>query len=193
MAVRRAVTFTPANNFGGEIESDVTASSDGGTLIVSEANSGVGTLQRRDPSTGALLASAPTNGVIAPVLVDIVSGGVWISQPTGMMGYIERLDTTTLRAAGPPSPDGDSATDIEGSNGIRASLWDGELWVTNAGGGAQRNYCADPATGQRRATSPLPDLDGDEPMTVTDHREYYEVPAGDGFEINWVTVPSACG
>jgi hypothetical protein len=107
-------------------------------------------------------------------------------------GYVERVDATTLQAAGAPSPAGDTATDIEGSNGIRASLWDGELWVTNEGGGAQRNYCADPATGQRRATSPLPDLDVDEPMAVAGQREYYDVPAGDGFEIHWVPVPAAC-
>ena len=192
MAVRLAVTFKSADNFGGEIESDVTASSDGRTLVVSEANSGVGTLQRRDPVTGALLASVPTSGVIAPVLAGIVSGSLWVSVPTGMMGYVERLDATTLQAAGALSPDADSAADIEGSNGIRADLWGGELWVTNQAGGPGRNYCADPVTGQRRATSPLPDLNVDIPMAVADQREYYAIPTGDGFEIRWVPVPAAC-
>jgi hypothetical protein len=192
MAVQRAVTFKSANSFGGAIESDVTASSDGRTLVVSEANSGVGTLQRRDPVTGALLVSAPASGVIAPVLDGIVSDSLWISVPTGMMGYVARLDATTLQAAGPPSPGTGSAIDIEGSNGIQAHLWGGALWITNEAGGPQRNYCADPVTGQRRATSPLPDLNVDIPMTVAGQREYYELPTGDGFEIHWIPVPAAC-
>lgn len=188
MAVRRAITFTSMNHFGGSIESDATASSDGKTLVVSEANSGVGTLQRRDPVTGALLASVPSTGTIAPVLDGIVSGGLWISVPTGMMGAAVLLNVATLTRAS----SGFSATSVAGSNGIRANLWDGELWVTDLGGGPQRNYCADPDTGRRRATSPLPDLAVDEPMTVAGRREYYGVPSGDGFEIRWVPVPAAC-
>jgi hypothetical protein len=75
-------------------DSDVTAGADGSTLIVSEAISGAGTVQQRDPVTGALLGSIPMAGVVARV---------------------------------------------EGSNGIRVELRDGDLWVTDQGGGPSRN------------------------------------------------------
>jgi hypothetical protein len=176
---QRTIAFPQADN------SDVTASADGSTLIVSEAISGAGTVQRRDPATGALLGSVPMAGVVAPMLADVTAGGTWISEPTGMMGYVERFGTAPLKA--------DSATRVEGSNGIRADLWDGDLWVTNQGGGPWRNYCADPATGRRLATSPLPDLTRDHLMTVADQRVYYSVPAGSGFQIRTVPVPAACG
>jgi hypothetical protein len=179
MTAQRTITFPQADN------SDVTASADGSALIVSEAVSGVGTVQRRDPVTGALLGSVPMAGVVAPMLAGVTAGGIWISEPTGMMGYVERFGTASLKA--------DGATQVEGSNGIRAGLWDGDLWVTNQGGGPSRNYCADPATGRRLATSPLPDLTQDHLMTVADQRVYYSVPAGSGFQIRTVPVPAACG
>lgn len=179
MSVRRAITFPHAN------DSDAMASADGTTLIVSEAVSGNGSVQRRDPVTGALLASVPMLGVVAPILGGVTSGGVWISEPTGMMGYVERLDAATLAAG--------AATRVRGTNGIRVDLWDGELWVSNQGGGPSRNYCADPANGRRLATSPLPDLVQDFPMTVVGHRMYYSVSVGNGFKIRTVPVPAACG
>jgi hypothetical protein len=47
-------------------------------LVVSEANdSGVGSVQRRDPVTGALLASHPMLGVAASALAGIIDSGVW--------------------------------------------------------------------------------------------------------------------
>jgi hypothetical protein len=181
MTAQRTITFPHADN------SDVTASADGSTLIVSEAISGAGTVQRRDPVTGALLGSVPMAGVVAPMLAGLTAGGTWISEPTGMMGYVERFGTATLKA--------DGATEVEGSNGIRVDLWDRDLWVTNQGGGPSRNYCADPATGRRLATSPLPDLTRDHLMIVAGQRVYYSVPAGSGFQIRTVPVPvpAACG
>jgi len=179
MTAQRTITFPQADN------SDVTASADGSTLIVSEAISGAGMVQRRDPVTGALLGSVPMAGVVAPTLAGVTAGGTWISEPTGMMGYVERFGTAPLKA--------DGATQVEGSNGIRVDLWDGDLWVTNQGGGRSRNYCADPATGRRLAASPLPDLTQDHLMTVAEQRVYYSVPAGSGFQIRTVPVPAACG
>lgn len=80
----------------GADSSDIGASPDGRTLIVSEADSGLGTVQRRDPVTGALLASHPMLGVVA-ALIDGVSGaGAWVREPTGMLGYIERFQTATM-------------------------------------------------------------------------------------------------
>jgi len=169
----------------GADSAEVAASPDGGTLIVSEADAGVGAIQRRDPVTGALLASHPMLGTFAPVIDDGVSGdGIWVREPTGMLGYIERFQTATVTPQ--------AATRVEGTNGIAATVWDGVLWVSNEAGGPARNYCADPATGRRLATLPLPNLAQDDLMTVHAGIIYYSVFADDGFAIRTVPVPAAC-
>lgn len=169
----------------GADSAEVAAGPDGGTLIVSEADAGAGAIQRRDPVTGTLLASYPMLGTFAPLLDNGVSGdGIWVREPTGMMGYIERFQTATVTPQ--------AATRVEGTNGIAANVWDGVLWVSNEAGGPARNYCADPATGRRLATLPLPDLAQDDLMTVHAGIIYYSVSAGDGFAIRTVPVPAGC-
>jgi hypothetical protein len=165
--------------------SDIGASPDGGTLIVSEADGGNGTIQRRDPVTGTLLASHPMQGVIAPLIGGVSAAGAWVSEPTGMLGYIERFAATSLTPQ--------ARTQVNGSNGLHADVWGGVLWVRDQVGGPARNYCADPATGRRIATLPLPDLSQDYLMAVTGGRIYYSVPASSGFAIRTVPVPAACG
>jgi hypothetical protein len=165
--------------------SDVGASPDGRTLIVSEADGGNGTIQRRDPATGTLLASHPMLGVIAPLIGGVSAAGAWVSEPTGLLGYIERF------AAGSMTPQ--AGTRVNGGNGLHADVSNGTLWVTSEAAGPALNYCADPATGRRLATLPLPDLARDYLMAVTGGRIYYSVPASAGFVIRTVPVPAACG
>jgi hypothetical protein len=165
--------------------SDIGGSPDGGTLIVSEADSGDGTIQRRDPVTGMLLASHPILGVIAPLIGGVSAAGAWVSEPTGMLGYIERFSAASLTPQ--------ARTQVNGSNGLHADVWGGVLWVRNQAAGPAQNYCADPATGRRRATLPLPDPGQDYLMAVTGGLIYYSVPASSGFAIRTVPVPAACG
>lgn len=165
--------------------SDIGGSPDGGTLIVSEADSGDGTIQRRDPVTGTLLASHPMLGVTAPLIGGVSAAGAWVSEPTGMLGYIERFSASSMTPQ--------ARTQINGSNGLQADVWGGVLWVRNQAAGPAQNYCADPATGRRRATLPLPDLGQDYLMAVTGGLIYYSVPASSGFAIRTVPVPAACG
>ena len=164
---------------------EVAASPDGGTLIVSEADEGAGTIQRRDPVTGALLASHPMLGVVAPLIGGVSGTGAWVREPTGLLGYIERFQTAAMTP--------EAGTQISGSNDLEANVWDGVLWVSNEASGPAQNYCADPATGRRLATLPLPDLAGDYLMTVTADRIYYSTTADDEFVIRTVPVPAACG
>jgi hypothetical protein len=165
--------------------SDVGSSPDGGTLVVSEADGGDGTIQRRDPATGTLLASHPMLGVIAPMIGGVSAAGAWVSEPTGMLGYIERFSAASMTPQ--------AGTKVGGSNGLHADLWGGVLWVRDEAAGPAQNYCADPATGRRRATLPLPDLGQDYLMAVTSGRIYYSAPVNSGFAIRTVPVPAACG
>jgi hypothetical protein len=172
--------------FPGADSSAVSASPDGAVLIVAETRNGIGTVQRRDPVTGALLASRPTNGVVAPAIADVTDGSVWLATPTGMMGYVERLATTSLS----PAP----STEVSGTNAIHVRVADGALWLTNPVGGATRNYCADPMTGRVRAPLPLPNLGQDELLAVGASALYYAVSdsSGNGWRIATLPVPAAC-
>jgi hypothetical protein len=88
----------------------------------------------------------------------------------------------------------DPATDVTGDNGIRALVADGVVWVTDYVGGACRNYCANPVTGRRLATIPLPDLDQDRLLAVSGRYLYYDYydAARNGFYHKRIPVPAAC-
>ena len=101
--------------------SDIGGSPGGGTLIVSDADGGDGTIQRRDPVTGALLASHPLLGAIAPLIGGVSTAGAWVSEPTGMLGYIERFSASSMTPQ--------ARTQVNGSNGLHADVWGGVLWV----------------------------------------------------------------
>ena len=169
----------------GAVTSGVDASADGSVLIVSEAdNGGSGSLQRRDPVTGALLASHPMFGVVAPEIGGVIDGGAWVSEPTGMLGYVERFRTATMA----PVP----ATRFAGTNGINVVVADGVVWVTDLVGGASANYCANPVTGHRLATIPMPRLSEDRLLAVSGQYLYYQAPADNGFALEEAPVPVGC-
>ena len=95
-----------------------------------------------DGSTGRRIASAPTGGAdLGGPTVIAAPDGVWISYATGMMGAVEhRADTTLSLLAGP----------LHGhSNGIRAFVGGGALWLVDAG----QVECADLRTGTTAASS----------------------------------------
>jgi hypothetical protein len=161
------------------------ASADGRILIVSEARDGVGAVQRRDPVTGALIASHPMLGVAAPRIGGIVDSGAWVAEPTGMMGYIERFSVTAMA----PDP----ATQAEGTNGISVRVAGRLVWISQQGSPA-RDYCADPVTGRALRRVPLPQPDQDYVTAVTERYAYYLAPAGSGtgFYLRRLGVPAAC-
>jgi hypothetical protein len=168
----------------GAATSGVAANGNGTTLVVSEANdSGVGSVQRRDPVTGALLASHPMLGVAASALAGIIDSGVWLSEPTGLLGYVERFRTATMA----PDP----ATDVSGDNGINAVVADGVVWITDLAA-PDRDYCADPVTGRILARVRLPDPRQDDLVAVSRQYLYYDSPASSGFYLDRVPVPGAC-
>jgi hypothetical protein len=169
----------------GAATSGVAANKNGTVLVVSEATAGgLGQVQRRNPVSGAVVASYQMIGVAAPEVGGIVKSGVWIAEPTGMMGFVERFSVATMI----PDP----ATRVEGTNGIRVTVVGGLAWVTQ-GGNARYDYCANPVTGHVLARIPLPDPLQGGVLAVSSRYVYYQSPASDGFYLKRLTAPAACG
>jgi len=175
--------------------SDVSANAAGTVLIVGAADvGGRGTVQRRDPSTGRLLASHRVEGVAAPTVAGPAGSAVWISEATGMMGYVQRLDAASLRAEGSTCEEGRlTATCVPGTNGISAHIASGLLWITQANGGRQRNYCADPVSGLVLASIRLPRPTQDIVLGIAADRIFYAAPGVRAGEfLRQEPAPSAC-
>lgn len=162
----------------GAASSDLSANTAGTVLAVGEADSsGRGAVQRRDPGTGAILASRPMAGVTAPVVEGPIGSAVWVSEATGMLGYVQRLDAVTLAPAGGTCVAGRStASCVPGTNSITARLASGLLWVTQQAGGNARNYCARPSDGRVLAPVRLPQPAQDEVLAVTPRWIFYAGP-----------------
>jgi hypothetical protein len=122
-------------------------------------------------------------GVTAPALDGVIDSGVWVSEPTGLLGYVERFGTATMEP--------DQATDVAGDNGIGGVVADGVVWITDLAAPG-RNYCADPRTGQVLARIPLPDLAQDRLLAISGRYLYYDAPASAGFYLERVRAPAGC-
>jgi hypothetical protein len=160
----------------GTDQSMVAADPAGTTLLDGAAEGGGGALQRRDPHTGRLLASTPMVGVAEPWVGGVIDAGIWVSDAGGHMGLIERLDLTTLKPERLTSPDLDpdgSGDYIMGNNDIGATIADGLVWITQADGGTQYNYCGDPRTGRLIAPISLPQPYQDEVLAIGTRYIYY--------------------
>jgi hypothetical protein len=151
-AGRRLVRFTPtrgkavaAITMERAAESDVATDATGSLLLVGEADAtGVGHIQRRDPLTGRLVAESPAlEGVANPFVTSVAGGDVWVSEATGMMGYVRLYSLTSLTPVGGSCATGTpSATCVHGTNAISAQVSDGVLFVTQPAGGPAQNFCA---------------------------------------------------
>jgi len=111
----------------GTFSSRLGASADGSTLVVSEMGTGSGAVQRRDPDTGAVLAAAAMAGPASASIGGVTATSVWVAQPTGNFGFVERLSLATMIP--------DRASDVGGTNAIRVLVAVGALWVTDYTGG----------------------------------------------------------
>ena len=172
----------------------VGSDSAGTVLVVSVDNGGSGGwIERRDPRTGAVLRrSSPIGGVAGPQLGGLVGDDLWISNPTGNMGFVELYDAQTLAPIGPGCDEGVSTpTCIEGTNGIRAVTSDGYLWVTQLGGGPSRNFCGEPG-GRVLASLPI----GDDAVVVAVATTTFFVwttgGSGGRDTVTEVPIPTAC-
>jgi hypothetical protein len=169
----------------GGFSTSIAGSSSGSFLIVSVANDGgLGTLQRRNPVTGALLASHPTEGVTAASIGGVVGSSVWASQPTGMESFVARYSTSTLAPV--------NGTAVTGSNGIGVVVANGLVWVLRSGEEAYTSYCASPATGKKLATIKLPHPAQDAVIGIWGQDVYYGVSTSGGLRLSRLAVPAAC-
>ena len=188
-------TITASIALPGAASSDLSANAAGTILIVGEADSGGrGAVQRRNPTTGALLAAYPMMGVRAPAVAGPIGSVMWVSEATGMMGYVQRLAAATMTAAGSACRDGGTtSTCVEGTNDVTARLANGLLWITQVAGGPGRNYCADPVTGRKIAPIELPQPTQDEVLAITPHLIFYASPGPAARQyLRQEAIPSAC-
>lgn len=126
---------------GAEVATDGTSRS---VLLVSEGNERA-RIQLRDPLLGSFISQTPQIlSVNKPVVGGILDGSAWLSNAGGMAGTVYRLDATTLQLTTI------SLSTQQFTHAVRVNVFDGTLWITQAYGGPQRNYCANPMTGARR-------------------------------------------
>ena len=168
----------------GTFSSRLGASPDGSTLVVTEMGTRSGAVQRRNPETGAVLASAAMAGPASAAIGGVTGTSVWVAQSTGNFGFVQRLSLATMTP--------DHASDVSGTNAIRALVAAGALWVTDHAGGTARNYCASAATGRVLAPLPMAAAPRARLLGVTGGHLYYAVPATGGSRILTVPVPAAC-
>jgi len=164
-------------------------------LLVGEADSGGrGAVERRDAATGAVLASYRVWGVAAPAVAGPVASAAWISEATGMMGYVQRLAAPSMTADRSACAEGRiTSTCVPGSNDISARLAEGLLWVTQAAGGNARNYCADPVSGRRLASIPLPQPAQDIVLAIGPQQIFYAAPGPKASQyLRHEAIPSNC-
>lgn len=185
---------TTAVALSGAVSSDLSSNAAGTELITAYADSGGrGAVQRRDPTTGAVRASHQVLGVVAPAVSGPAGTAVWISEPTGMMGYVQRLDATSM-TPDHACPEGSaSSTCVLGTSDITARLANGLLWVTQVAGGEARNYCADPVSGRKRASIRLPNPAADEVLAIAPDRVFYAAPGPKAAQyLRQMPIPSGC-
>lgn len=130
----------------------------------------------------------------APQVTGPSGSAVWISEPTGMMGYVQRLDATTLAPATARNCELERSTNtcLTGTNAISARIADGLLWVTQRVGPAARNYCADPSDGLLLAPIGLPQPDQDLLLAVGPHQIFYAAPGRSGSYLRQAPIPARC-
>lgn len=169
----------------GAVSSDVAASSDGSVLVASDADaSGRGSVQVRDPRTGAVIrTSAPLTGIASPTLGTVTTRSVWLSESTGMLGYAEELDLATLR----PAP----ASVVHSTNGISFQLGDGLGWISTPVD--DEIACVNLSTGVVRAWLQLA-RQGSSTLLAVEHHRIYFSRSGSTFQssVESAPVPASC-
>jgi hypothetical protein len=168
---------------------DVAASPNGRTLLLSAGNA-TSRIEQRDPRTGALIATSPAiEGVINPRIGGIIDGDAWFSVPTGMLGYVSKLDLhTMLYAIGGEGHPG--VLGAETTNGVRVDIVDGIVWISQFAGGSQSNYCADPRTARPRASLPAGGQTAF--LTADDRYVYTDTALARGFRLTRGAINPRC-
>jgi hypothetical protein len=181
----------------GTNQSMVAAGPAGTILLDGAAEDGGGVLQRRDPRTGRLLAATPMAGVIEPSISGVIDNGIWVEDGGGHVGAIERLNLATLKPEPLTSPDLDpdgGGYYITGYNDIGATIADSLVWITQADGGTQYNYCGDPRTGRLLAALSLPQPYQDDVLAIGTQYIYYAETSDTSNQqyLGRVPIPARC-
>lgn len=185
-------------SLGDAISSSVAADSTGKVLVLGEANNaGTGIIERRNPTTGTLLAaSTPLHGVFTPLVGGAIDGTAWVSESTGMMGYVQHYSLEPLAPIKPTCKAGMIAkTCVTGSNGLRARVVSRLVWLTQQAGGPSRNACVDPANGDILSPIALP-MVNDQVLAIAARYLFIvsqPLPgSGSGQTVTEEPIPAAC-
>jgi len=124
-------------------------------------------------------------GIVAPVVGGVTGASVWVSESTGMQGFVERFDTATL--------DPDQETRVEGTNGISVRLADGLVWVTQVDGGRPHNFCGVPSSGRALGWLQVGRASQDEVLAIGPRQLFYALPTPSGRAyVEEEPAPTAC-
>ncbi len=185
-------------SLGDAISSSVAADSTGKVLVLGEANNaGTSIIERRNPTTGTLLAaSTPLHGVFTPLVGRAIDGTAWVSESTGMMGYVQHYSLEPLAPIKPTCKAGMIAkTCVTGSNGLRARVVSRLVWLTQQAGGPSRNACVDPANGDILSPIALP-MVNDQVLAIAARYLFIvsqPLPgSGSGQTVTEEPIPAAC-
>ena len=122
-------------------------------------------LARLDPRTGAQLTEVTVaRSAPQPTLGGVIDGVAWIENAIGRRTMAARVDLATLKASTPSAW-------AAASERVSARVIDGNLWVTEARGEDNVNFCADPRTGAQRGQ--LIVLPGDSVFLTADRASVY--------------------
>jgi hypothetical protein len=135
-----------------------------------------------DAVTGNPVTVANVLGITSPS-VAATGTGVWVAVRTGMLGTVSELSSSGLNTIAPPSSSQYTNT-YDGAMGFSLAVSDGVLWLGNGQNGFQ---CADPATGDIRATEALPSAFLEDAYALNG-----VVYAFDGNDLVAITPPAAC-
>lgn len=165
---------------------DLSVSPDGTVLYTaSSEGNGVGLIvTERSSTNGAVLSTTSIPGAVAGGQLSASSSGVWASFRTGMLGDTILLRSSDLRRLVPaPGMTGTLATPFVAVMGVDGTVSGSALWLSSY----QSLACADPSTGQVRASEPLP---GREAGRVVAYPDAVYVPTPGGLTV--AQPPGAC-
>ncbi|MGO9343598.1 MAG: hypothetical protein ACLP6E_13940 [Acidimicrobiales bacterium] len=151
--------------------------------------SGEWSIKEYDAQTGRELVHS-SGEAVGPPAVAATTGGVWVSQRSGMAGGAVELSANTLQPIAPPASKRQGFGTFDAIGGVGSSVSEGTLWLTKVSQAADL-VCADPRTGAIRA-SELTTLGPFAPVASGHSLYALTSPVGNVNDVVVITPPAKC-